>query len=36
LPAAWPQRASIGIVGLCIAIALLPFAIDWRWRWVRR
>jgi beta-N-acetylhexosaminidase len=32
LPAAWRQRVSIGVqlVGLCIAIALLPFAIDWR------
>jgi len=32
LPAAWRQRVSIGVqlVGLCIAIALLPFAMDWR------
>jgi beta-N-acetylhexosaminidase len=32
LLAAWHQRVSIGVqlVGLCIAIALLPFAIDWR------
>jgi hypothetical protein len=38
LPPAWRQRVSIGMqfVGLCIAIALLPLAIDWPWRRVRR
>lgn len=32
MPAAWRQRVSIGVqlVGLCIAIALLRFAMDWR------